>query len=381
MRIACFTDTFYPEVNGVAHTLQKLADYWNDNGIEHIFFAPDYEDNTQDDINSPVIRIKGIRPSIYPQSRVCVPSYLIEKEHIDNFAPDLIHITTELGIGLLGLRYARKHHIPVVMSYHTNFDQYLKFYKIESFEPLLTKYMLWFHSFAKVNLCPSKQTLLELQEKGFQNLDIWSRGVDTNSFSPTFRNEETRRELCADPSKKLFLYTGRISAEKGLDVLLESIKAVNKQYTNTHFVFTGDGPFLETIKSSGIENITLTGMQHGEALSRIYASCDAFVFPSGTETFGNVVLEAMASGLPVVCVNSGGVLDFAENGKNALICTFRDEPSLTEAILRFLNDPAYAKSLAAGALQTAERRNWRGVFNRLTASYTAVLSKSLVAAS
>lgn len=381
MRIACFTDTFYPEVNGVAHTLEKLADYWNDNGIEHIFFAPDYEDKKQDDIKSTVVRLKGIRPSIYPQSRVCIPAYLIEKERIDNFAPDLIHITTELGIGLLGLRYARKHHIPVVMSYHTNFDQYLKFYKIETLEPLLTKYMLWFHNFAKVNLCPSRQTLLELKEKGFTKLDIWSRGVDTRAFSPAFRNDETRGQLCDDPSKLLFLYTGRIAAEKGLDVLLESIKAVNEQCSNAHFVFTGDGPFLETIKNSGIENITMTGMQHGEALSRIYASCDAFVFPSGTETFGNVVLEAMASGLPVICVNSGGVLDFAEHGGNALICTFRDEQSLTEAILRFLNDEPYARGLAANALKTAESRNWRGVFDRLTKSYTAVLAKSLVAAS
>lgn len=372
MKIAYFTDTFYPQINGVTNTLGYLSRYLSDRNVEHVFFAPDYEDGQADKSGLPVIRFKGIVPHIYPECRVAIPPYGKVLELLGEFKPDIVHIVTELGIGFCGLRAARELGLPIVMSYHTNYDQYLDFYNLSYLSRPLWSYIRWFHNYARVNLCPSVNTLTELSCHGIKNLDVWSRGIDLEKFGPGHYDESIRAEL-GGLGKTLFLYVGRIAKEKGLDTLVESIKTVNEKLMNQAvFVFTGDGPYLEELSAVGIPNAVFTGPQRGQKLAQIYASCDAFVFPSGSETFGNVMLEAMASGLPGICVDAGGVTEFTSHGENAYVSRYRDAGSLAAAIAA-MTDEGLRRKIRAGALRTAGERNWPAIFDKLFDAYENAL--------
>ncbi len=348
------------------------------NHIQHLFFAPDYEEAPENRPSLPVIRFKGIRPLIYPDCRLAFPPYSQVVKILAEFAPDTVHIVTEQGVGYAGLRAARTLGIPVVMSYHTNFDQYLDFYHLTYLNQAVWAYMKWFHSFALLNLCPSRDTMENLRERGFENLDIWTRGIDPARFSPSKRTQSMRRQL-GGADKTIFLYVGRIAAEKGLDTLVQSMRMINRTHLNeVRFVFTGDGPYLEQMLAHDIPNAVFTGAKYGEELAQVYAAADAFVFPSGTETFGNVLLEAMASGLPVICTDSGGVRDFTVNGQNALVYPFGDAAALARSMERML-DPVLRAGISAKALKTAESRNWDTIFDGLMRHYRLVAQRSMLA--
>ncbi len=376
MKIAFFSDTYYPQINGVTNTFNYLSKYLKQNGIEHIFFAPDYDTEQPDSEETPVYRFKGITPLIYPECRLAFPQYSKVAEILSAFNPDVVHIATELGIGYCGLRAARALHLPVVMSYHTNYDKYLEHYALTYLSKPIWSYIRWFHSFASVNLCPSRNTLRELTQRGFRELDIWTRGIDTKAFCPRYYSDSVREEL-GGRHKTVFLYVGRIAREKGLDTMAESIMRVNETCRDTvRFVFTGDGPYLKELLLMNIENTVFTGPKRGKALSEIYASCDVFVFPSGTETFGNVMLEAMASGLPGICVDEGGVTDFTAHGENACVCRYRDAASLSDAMIK-MTDPDYRRKIRGSALMTAQQRDWNTIFDDLLAVYAGVTGKLL----
>ncbi len=372
MRIAIFTDTFTPQINGVTNTLNRLRAYLNTHGHQTLFFAPDYGTHEADDPE--VVRYRGIHPVFYPECCLAFPNPVEIRARLEAFAPDVIHVVTEFGIGYAGLKAARELDIPLVMSYHTNIDKYLTFYHLPHLVRPLNAYMKWFHSFARLNLCPSEDTKRRLREQGMENLDVWSRGIDASHFSPDKRSESLRQSLGAK-DRLIFLYTGRISAEKGLDTLMESIRIINKRHGDSAmFVLTGDGPYTRTLQEMNIPNVAFTGFLSGEALARMYASSDAFVFPSGTETFGNVVLEAMASGLPVVCVDEGGITDFTSHMHNAAVCRCGNAQSLADGMERMIQDGFMRQRLAAASLATARARSWESIFAKLVRQYGSVLS-------
>jgi glycosyltransferase involved in cell wall biosynthesis len=375
MRIAYFTDTFYPEINGVTNTLNNLVDYLQKTGIDYLVFAPDY-DGRHGEGEENVMRFRGISPLVNPNSRLALPYYKTVRSAILKFNPDMIHITIELGIGLVGLRIARELNIPIVMSYHTNFDSYLNLYEFGSLKKGYWGYMKWFHSFAKVNLCPSNDTLKTLEKRGLQNLDIWSRGIDATLFSPEHYSEAMRSRLGA-PGKTVFLYVGRIAREKGLDTLAEAIGIINAEHKDEAvFVFTGEGPYMKELREMDIQNAVFTGFLRGKELAEVYASSDAFVFPSGTETFGNVVLEAMSSGLPVICTDSGGITDFTSHLENAYVCQYQDAAGLARGMSELIKKPELRSKLSRGGLETAAKRSWEYIFETLISQYETVLGNS-----
>lgn len=380
MKIAYFTDTYAPEINGVTNTLGYLTAYLQKNGIGYQIFAPDYEEADVKLAEPNVLRFKGVRPHMNPASRLSFPSHSQVLRALADFQPDIVHIVSELGIGWCGLRAARQLHVPVVMSYHTNFDQYLSCYEFEGLQKLYWKYMAWFHSFAAVNLCPSADTMGALRKRGISDLALWSRGVDLSQFSPA-RYSSPIRESLGGRERTLFLYAGRIAKEKSLDTLAKAIRIMHSWYGDeAGFVFAGDGPYLKKLMDYELPNTVFTGFLSREELSSVYASCDAFVFPSGTETFGNVVLEAMASGLPVVCANSGGVTDFASHLDNAYLFSYRHIMGLAQAMSLMLSSPALRESLKKGGLQTAQERSWNGVFDMLMAQYERVRAEERLGA-
>jgi glycosyltransferase involved in cell wall biosynthesis len=368
MRIAFFTDTFLPQINGVSNTLKYLSQHLTRRGIAHVFYTPAYKDDDRDDGKYPVVRFPSVPFALYPQVRLALPTQAALHKHLAGFNPDVVHIVTEFGMGYSGLKAARQMNLPVVMSYHTNFDQYLSHYGLSFLEEPLWQYMRWFHSFAQKNFCPSENTLSKLRFRGVKNLAVWSRGIDRARFSPEFRSDALRRELGAE-DQLLYLYVGRISAEKGIDVYAQSIRDFNKRFADrARFVFTGDGPYLQTLKELNIENAVFTGALRGRALSEVYSSCDVFVFPSDNETFGNVMLEAMASGTPGICVDAGGLKDFTAHGGNAWVCAPRDARALTYAMTAMMSADLRC-ALRAGALRTAGERSWERIFDDLLKQY------------
>jgi glycosyltransferase involved in cell wall biosynthesis len=381
MRIAYFTDTYSPEVNGVANTLSRLGSYLEDKGIHHTVFVPAYEYDdppprreNRHSLYRSLHRFKGLQAPLSPKSRLAFPDFREIDRICDRFKPDLVHVSTELGIGFRGMRYAVTRSLPLVMSYHTNYGDYLRYFNLGFLKPALERYLAWFYRFAHRILAPSRQTLQDLFHRQYRNLGLWSRGIDTALFNPGFRNEDLRNRL--GRGKFIFLYVGRLSPEKGLDLLIHGAAETERRFPGkTVFVFTGDGPYAETIRKQELPNVVLTGFKRGRELSELYASADCFAFPSGTETFGNAALEAMASGLPVAGVASGGVTDFLSPGGNALLCPEGNREAFLENLLLLMEDSKLRRSLSEGARNTALTRDWNRVFEGLLATYAAVIEE------
>jgi glycosyltransferase involved in cell wall biosynthesis len=375
MRIAYFTDTFMPEVNGVTNTLSRLRTYLEKKKVWHKIFAPAYNQKTEE-VNAgtkEIHRFRGLKTKLSPESCLAFPKTREIFEACDSFKPDLVHVTTELGIGYRGMRYAQSRGLPLVMSYHTDYCRYLRYFNLDFFKPLLEKYLAWFYGFAHKILAPSKHTLAQLFSKKYRNLGLWPRGIDSLKFNPRFRNRQLRETLgIAD--KFTFLYVGRLSPEKGLDMLLHAAKELQGRFSGkTAFVFTGGGPYEQVIRRAKLDNIILTGFKTGRELSEIYASADCFAFPSGTETFGNAPLEAMASGLPVAGISGGGVTEFLLHGHNALLCADGDREVFTEHLAAIMCNDTLCRELAENGRREALARDWDLVFDELLGVYTALV--------
>ena len=381
MKIAYFTDTYAPEVNGVTNTLARLKCYLERKGIQYVFFAPNYnsEDAEYPYISTDIKRVHrfpGIKVSISPGSCLAFPKARVIHGLCDEFTPDLVHVTTEFGIGYKGLKYAVSRELPLVMSYHTDFCKYLKYFALSPLETAAEMYLKWFHGFSHKTLVPSRYTLERLCEKKYKNLGIWTRGIDTGKFNAKFRSLEVRSRLGVG-DRFAFLYVGRLSPEKGLHMLLHSIGEINILFPGKAvFVFTGDGPYTENIRQAGFDNVIMTGFKRDEDLSEIYASCDCFAFPSGTETFGNTALEAMASGLPVAGIGSGGVTDFLEHGHNALLSADGDQEEFTQNLITIMESEALRRTLSKNGLKSALSRDWDEIFDALLEDYAAVIEEN-----
>jgi glycosyltransferase involved in cell wall biosynthesis len=376
MRIAYFTDTFAPELNGVTNTLAKLRSYLDRKNVQYAFFVPEYGRTAGSELilqDKKVHRFRGITTSFSPESCLAFPQYREILDLCDAFKPDLVHVVTELGIGYKGMKYARFRNLPLVMSYHTDYGKYLRFFHLDLFKPLLEKYLAWFYRSAHRILAPSKHTLEQLFQKQYRNLGIWSRGIDTKKFNPQFRNQKWRERLGIH-DKFVFLYVGRLSPEKGLDTLLSAIEEIEGRFPQkAAFVFTGGGPYADFIREKNFSNVMLTGFKTGPELSEIYASCDCFAFPSGTETFGNAPLEAMASGLPVAGIASGGVTEFLSHGKNALLCAEGDQKAFTENLITIMENKTLRRELAKNGRKLAQSRAWDTIFDDLLAVYRGLI--------
>ena len=366
MKIAFFTDNYLPGINGVAKTLSKFVDYMEENNIEYKIFAPFYVDQI---FQENVIRSRSFKFILYPECRLSVPNFFSIAKELDDFSPNLIHIVTEFNMGLCGLRYAKSRNIPVVSSYETNMSQYLEYYKLKFLESSSWKYFIWFHDKCDRIYCPSHATINLLRSQGFGNLELWERGIETDKYSPEFRDENLRKSLGID-NKLVFTYVGRVSPEKDLYLFIKTAKRLNEKYRDkVHFLIVGDGPSLKGLKDDAPDNMSFTGFVKGEELSRIYASSDVFLFTSPTETLGFVIHEAMASSLAIVSCNAGGISDNLIDGYNGMACREKNEDDFYFASEKVLLDETLRKSLASNARNYALSKSWSVTFERLSISY------------
>ncbi|MEW5956549.1 MAG: glycosyltransferase family 1 protein [Chloroflexota bacterium] len=368
MRIAFFTETFLPKIDGIVNTLCQLLDHLARRGHASLVFAP--AGGPRRYAKTPVIGLPGYPFPLYPELKL-VPPYIDVFNLLKTFNADVIHLVNPISLGLAGLRHARQLGLPVVASYHTDIPGFVERWGFELFNEPVWTYLRWVHNQADLNLCPSRATLDELQAHEFERLKVWSRGVDTALFHPQQRTTDWRARLSGGrPDAPLLLFVGRLSPEKRVDWLRPALAA----QPQARLAIVGDGPARPELERRLADTPTVfTGYLRGQDLARAYAAADIFVFPAANETFGNVILEAMASQLPVVTPAAGGPLDFVTDNETGLLFAAADQTALVKAVGRLIDDPLLARRLGKEARRRAEARSWPAVLDGLLEDYAGLM--------
>jgi glycosyltransferase involved in cell wall biosynthesis len=281
-----------------------------------------------------------------------------------------VHIVNPAILGMAGLYYAKSMNYPLMASYHTHLPQYLQHYGLGFLEGLMWELVKNTHNQAALNLCTSTAMIEELRSHGVERLDLWQRGVDTVQFHPKFKSAEMRSRLTqGHPEDTLFLYVGRLSAEKEIQQILPVLNAI----PNSRLALVGNGPYRQELeKIFAGTNTNFVGYLHGDDLASAFASSDAFLFPSRTETLGLVLLEAMAAGCPVVAANSGGIPDIVTNGSNGYLFEPNDSNGLTLAAQNLLQNRN--EYMCIEARLEAEKWGWDAATRQLQNYYEQTIA-------
>lgn len=374
MRIALFTETFLPKVDGIVTRLKHTVEHLQRQGHQVLLFSP--EGGLTEYQGARIYGIQGYPLPWYPELKMAFPRPAIGHQ-LQQFKPDLIHVVNPAILGLGGIYYAQKFHIPLVASYHTHLPKYLEHYGLGSLEGLLWFLLRQAHNRARLNLCTSTAMVNTLTAHGIHHTDLWQRGVDTETFHPSLESREMRSRLTQGyPDDPILLYVGRLGAEKEVD----RIKPILQSIPNARLALVGDGPNRETLEKHFAGTKThFVGYLAGKELGSAYASSDAFIFPSRTETLGLVLLEAMAAGCPVVAANSGGIPDIVTPGENGYLFEPQDEMGAIKATKQLLANSEHRSQLRHQARCEAERWSWSAATAQLVRYYETVLGKTPIA--
>jgi glycosyltransferase involved in cell wall biosynthesis len=367
LRLTLVTETFPPEVNGVARTLGRWVEEFRRRGHQVQIIRPrQAAEKPRPDL------VLGLPLPFYPQLRFGVASPLRVRTLLSRWAADLVHIATEGPLGLAALRAASALAVPVASSFHTNYDHYLGHYGLGGLERLLFAYLRWFHNRTRVTLVPSQATRRRLLRDGMQRVEIWSRGVDGQVFHPRHRDPALRRSLGLSEQDVLLVYVGRLAAEKNLPALLAAFGRLRQQLgpggaQSVRLALVGGGPLLAPLRAQPPAGVVLAGEQHGITLSQWYASADVFAFPSCSETFGNVLLEAQASGLPVTAFDTHAVNERVTHGIDGLLVPPGGD--LAAALRTLCAEPELRSRFGTAARVKAEGQGWDAIFDELEGRY------------
>ena len=368
MRIALFTETFLPKVDGIVTRLKHTIEQLQRHGDEVLVFCPD--GGLQSYHGAKIYGLSAFPLPLYPELKLALPRPEIGQQ-LAEFQPDLIHVVNPAVLGLAGIYYAKSSQIPLVASYHTHLPKYLDHYGLGIFEGLLWELLKGAHNQAELNLCTSSAMVRELSERGIERVDLWQRGVDTETFHPSRVTEQMRHYLSqGEPASRLLLYVGRLGAEKEI----EQIKPVLAAIPGARLAIVGDGPHRAALESYFADTPThFVGYLGGEKLAAAYAVADAFIFPSRTETLGLVLLEAMAAGCPVIAARSGGIPDIVTDGQNGYLFDPQDPQGAIGATQKLFADPSANLQLRDNARAEAEQWGWSAATQQLQRYYRQVV--------
>ena len=374
MRLAVFSDTWLPQVNGVTRTLDRLVRAIRARGGEAKAYTT-RDPGAGDDAG--VVRYPSRPFWAYPQLQIARPDAAWAARELAAFRPTLVHAATPFGIGLGGRSAARRLGIPLVTSYHTSLSAYAKFYHLGALSAPGWAFLRWFHNSGCRTYCPTRAIERELAERDFTGTRIWSRGIDADRFAPSFRSSPLRAELGVSDDTFLVTYIGRIALEKGLDTLVRGMREIVARAGTRRIAFAvaGDGPYDEACRREAPARTTFVGMISGDRLSAFYASGDLFVFPSVTDTFGNVLLEAMASGLPILGADSGPTRELLHDGRGALFPA-ADASAMATEVLALADDADRRSRLRDAGLAYARARSWDAIFDDLVLDYRSAIAAS-----
>ncbi|OUL28763.1 glycosyltransferase family 1 protein [Nostoc sp. 106C] len=369
MKIALFTETFLPKVDGIVTRLRHTVDHLQRHGNQVLVIAP--EGGITEHKGAKVYGVTGFPLPLYPELKMALPRPAIGYA-LEEFQPDIIHVVNPAVLGLSGIFYSKVLKIPLVASYHTHLPQYLQHYGLGMLEGLLWELLKGAHNQAELNLCTSTAMVEELSAHGIERVDLWQRGVDTELFHPDLASVEMRSRLTQNhPESPLLLYVGRLSAEKEI----ERIKPILEAIPQARLALVGDGPHRQALeKHFAGTNTNFVGYLMGRELGSAFASADAFIFPSRTETLGLVLLEAMAAGCPVVAARSGGIPDIVTDGVNGyLFEPTADIQGAITATVRLLQEKQECDLIRQNARKEAERWGWANATRQLQDYYQKVL--------
>ena len=379
MRVLYCSDTYPPQVNGVSVVTELSVHGLMQRGWDCAVVAPRYAGAEPTLGAAPAhTTIASVALPVYPDVRMAAPAYPTVARAIRRFKPDLVHCQTEFVIGRLGQIAAQRAKTPLVSSYHTDFSKYTAAYGAGWLRPTVSKYIGRFHRRSLRTYTPSGPAKADLRRLGIDHVEVWGRGVDVQTFSPTRRSESLRESYGINDAFVL-LHVGRLAPEKGVERIVEAFRLARDLVPDgarrLRLVLAGGGPSEARVRAAAPDGVIILGqLDRRQTLPTLYASADAFVFASLTETLGLVVLEAMASGLPVIAAPAGGVADNLRDGDNGIAYPPADVGAMAHAIARLAVDRDLYARLAAGARRTAERLTWDHELDRLDASYREVLA-------
>ena len=361
LHIALVSETYPPEVNGVANTLGRLCQGLRERGHRLQLVRPRQADepNRSDE---DLLLTRGWPLPGYAGLQWGHSSLHKLLRRWKRNRPDVLYIATEGPLGLSALRAARRLGIPVVSGFHTNFQQYSDLYGFGLLTRLLTGYLRWFHNRSRVTLVPSPSQRLELQRRGFERLELLARGVDGQLFHPARRSSELRAAWGMAEGEIAVLHVGRLAAEKNLQLLVRAFRELQRDLPQRRLrlVLVGDGPLRAQLQEQ-LPDALFCGVQRGDALAEHYASGDLFLFPSLSETFGNVVLEALASGLAVVAFDQAAAAQHIRHGHNGALATPGNEQAFIEAARWLLEDGEMFRRVRLNARQHAGKQGWPAI--------------------
>ena len=361
LHITLITETFAPEINGVANTLGRLCDGLRLRGHRVELVRPRQPSDAglaADDL----MLCRGWPIPGYPGLQWGQSSMHKLLRRWQRQRPDVLYIATEGPLGLSALRAARRLGITVISGFHTNFAQYTQQYGMGFMNRLLTHYLRWFHNRSKVTLVPSVSQKVALERRGFERIELLSRGVDSVLFHPSKRSQALRDSWGLSAGDIAVLHVGRLAPEKNLCLLQSSFDALRSKYPQRQLklVIVGDGPQRAALQQQ-LPDAVFCGTQRGETLAEHYASGDVFLFPSLTETFGNVVLEALASGLGVVAYDQAAAAQHIRHGYNGVLAMPGDEEAFCEAAAWLLEEDERLRCVRLNARQHASRQGWAAI--------------------
>lgn len=367
LHIALVSETFPPEINGVANTLGRLCQGLRERGHRLQLVRPRQadEDTPGDD---DLLLTRGWPLPGYAGLQWGQSSLHKLLRRWQRHRPDVLYIATEGPLGLSALRAARRLGIPVVSGFHTNFQQYSDHYGLGLLSRLLTGYLRWFHNRSRLTLVPSPSQRLELQRRGFERLELLARGVDGRLFHPMRRSAELRAEWGLGEDEIAVLHVGRLAAEKNLQLLVRAFRSLQQSLPQRRLrlVLVGDGPLRAQLQAE-LPEALFCGVQRGDALAAHYASGDLFLFPSLSETFGNVVLEALASGMAVVAFDQAAAAQHIRHGHNGALATPGDETAFIEAARWLLEDAESLRRVRLNARRHAGQQGWASIVEQFEA--------------
>jgi glycosyltransferase involved in cell wall biosynthesis len=365
LHITVVTETYPPDINGVAHTLSKIVQALTSNGHTVCLVRPRHalHDFPKNKDNFSEYLVQGFPIPFYKQLRMGLPAKKVLTRLWTEARPDVVHIATEGPLGWSALKAAQSLNIPVSTDFRTNFHTYSEHYGVGWLGGIIMGYLRRFHNAANSTMVPTSQLRKELLSAGFERLHVVQRGVDTHVFSPKKRSNALRAAWGATKATTVAICVSRLAAEKNLHLVIRAFHALKLKQPDSKLVFVGDGPLLEQLKLDA-PDVIFAGFRTDEDLATHYASADMFMFASLTETFGNVTIEAMASGLPIVAFNHAAAGEIIESGLNGLLANSNDEAGFMDASIQLGQDSNMRSICALGAREKALQFSWESIVKK-----------------
>ena len=362
--ICVVSETFHPEINGVTLTLGHLVKGLRQRGHEVSIVRPRQTRDVASE--NDVTLVKGLPLPGYRGLQFGLPADGVLKALWTRRRPDVIYVATEGPLGWSAVSVARRLSIPAFSGFHTNFHSYSRHYRVGWLEKLGFIYLRWFHNRSRGTFVPSPDLREMLISRGFRNVGCVGRGVDSQLFNPARRSHELRRHWGVEGDQPVLAYIGRLAGEKNLGLAIDAYHAMRQTRPSLRFVMVGDGPLRESLQA-GHRDIIFSGLQKGEQLATHYASADIFVFPSETETFGNVVLEGMASGLGVVAFDYAAARSHIINHETGVLAPFGDAKAFVAAAVELIGEPPRLQRIRRQAREYSASIGWSQVVERFEA--------------